>query len=63
MKFKNEAEERVYKMMLKYDVNLETILDVIIKSNHLVGVGVVSLQDRIDDYFKEYWMIRGRKFK
>lgn len=45
---------KIYEFMLDNDVSINEILDVIIESNNLIGVGIVSLQDQIDEHIGTY---------
>jgi hypothetical protein len=46
----NKKKVKIYEFMLDNDVSIEEILDVIIESNGLVGVGVISFQDQIEKH-------------
>ena len=46
----NKEEKKIYDFMLEHDIALNTILDVIIKSNNLIGVGLITLKDGINDH-------------
>ena len=50
-----EQEQKVYDFMLDEQVDIATVIAVVIKSNRLVGVGLVSLEDRIKDIIKPYY--------
>ena len=50
---KNSLEEiDLEKHLLTGTFNLTDVIDVIIKLNHLVGVGIISLSDDINNYYK-----------
>lgn len=49
--------KEVYEIMLNNEMSLEKILEVVVKSNCLVGVGIVSLKDNIDRQLDE--LMRG----
>ena len=46
---------KIYEFMADNNTSIEEILDVIIESNGLVGVGVISLQDQIEKHLLQYW--------
>ncbi|MAF42650.1 MAG: hypothetical protein CMI54_00585 [Parcubacteria group bacterium] len=46
---------KIYEFMLDNDVSINEILDVIIESNNLIGVGIVSLQDQIEEHLKSHF--------
>ena len=48
----NEKEQAVIEFLTKKGVSLEDIIDVTIKSNRIIGVGLISLADRIRDYIE-----------
>ena len=50
-----EQEQKVYDFMLDEQVDIATVIAVVIKSNRLVGVGLVSLEDRIKAVIKPYY--------
>ena len=50
----NEKKVKIYEFMRDNAVSIEEILDVILVSNSLVGVGVISLQDQIDEHIGTY---------
>ena len=51
----NKQEKKAYDFLLKNeDVDIATILDVVIKSNGLIGVGLISLQEGIEQHIKTY---------
>lgn len=50
-----EQEQKVYDFMLDEQVDIATVIAVVIKSNRLIGVGLVSLEDRIKDIIKPYY--------
>jgi len=56
----NKEETALYNFMLDHDISIETVLDVIIKSNTLVGVGIISLNDQIDEHLKLWVKYRSR---
>ena len=45
---------KIYEFMADNNTSIEEILDVIIESNGLVGVGIISLQDQIDEHIGTY---------
>ena len=61
-KFKHSQKEEVAKNTLEEidlekhlitgNFNVTDVIDVIIKLNHLVGVGIISLSNDINDYYK-----------
>ena len=57
--FDDKEKSKIYKFMLDNGTSIETILDVVIESNHLKGVGVISLQDQINDHLGTYLKPRG----
>mgnify|MGYP006415246961 FL=1 len=50
----SEREQVVYDFLLENDVSLNEVLDVVIKSNGLVGVGVISLLNEMDAHIGRY---------
>jgi hypothetical protein len=46
---------KIYEFMLDNDVSINEILDVIIESNNLIGVGIVSLQDQVEEHLKSHF--------
>lgn len=51
----NKQEKKAYDFLLENeDVDIATILDVVIKSNGLIGVGLISLQKGIEQHIKTY---------
>jgi hypothetical protein len=56
----NKEETALYNFMLDQDISIETVLDVIIKSNALVGVGIISLNDQVDEHLNLWIKYRGR---
>ena len=51
----NKNQQKAYDFLLKNkDIDINTILDVVIKSNGLVGVGLISLQKDIGQHIKTY---------
>jgi len=50
-----EQEQKVYDFMLDEQMDIDTVIAVVIKSNRLVGVGLISLEDRIKDIIKPYY--------
>lgn len=46
---------KIYEFMADNNTSIEEILDVIIESNGLVGVGIISLQDQIEKHLLQYW--------
>ena len=49
----NKQEKKAYDFLLENeDVDIATILDVVIKSNGLIGVGLISLQKGIEQHIK-----------
>ena len=43
---------KIYEFMHDNDVSIEEILDVIIESNSLIGVGIISLKDQIWEHLR-----------
>lgn len=50
----SEREQVVYDFLLENDVSLNEVLDVVIKSNGLVGVGLISLLNEMDAHIGRY---------
>jgi len=50
----NEKKVKIYEFMRDNAVSIEEVLDVILVSNTLVGVGVISLQDQIEAHLKPH---------
>ena len=51
----NKNQQKAYDFLLKNsDIDLNTILDVVIQSNGLVGVGLISLQDGLEAHINTY---------
>ena len=42
-----DKEELIYNFLKDNDVNIEDIIDVIIKANGMIGVGLVRLEDYV----------------
>jgi hypothetical protein len=53
-KMTDKKKVKIYEFMLDNDVSINEILDVIIESNNLIGVGIVSLQDQIEEHIGTY---------
>lgn len=50
----NDAEyKRTYDLMKEHEMSLEKILEVVVKSNGIVGVGIVSLKGNIEKQLVE----------
>ena len=50
---KNDEEyKKTYDLMLEHDMSLEKIIEVVVKSNGIVGVGVVSFKDGVNNTIK-----------
>jgi hypothetical protein len=45
---------KIYEFMLDNDVSINEILDVIIESNSLVGVGIISLKDQMWEHLRPH---------
>lgn len=55
---KNDEEYRMtYEVLKKNELSLDKIIEVVVKSNGIVGVGVVSLKQHIDSNLDE--LMRG----
>lgn len=51
---KTDAEyKRTYDLMKEHEMSLEKILEVVVKSNGIVGVGIVSLKGNIEKQLVE----------
>ena len=46
----NESEQKIYDFLLESNASIEEILDVIIKSNCIVGVGFYRLLSQIEKH-------------
>ena len=50
--------KRTYDLMLEHNMNFEKIIECVVKSNRIVGVGIVSLKQgvdtQLDDYMRGY---------
>mgnify|MGYP006197365099 CR=1 FL=1 len=46
----NESEQKIYDFLLESNASIEEVLDVIIKSNCIVGVGFYSLLSQIEKH-------------
>tara|TARA_R110000764_G_scaffold120352_1_gene208099 strand:- start:51 stop:254 length:204 start_codon:yes stop_codon:yes gene_type:complete len=44
----NDREKLIYDFMKDNNISIEEIIDVVVKSNRLVGVGLVSLKDYVE---------------
>ena len=45
----NEEYKRTYDLLLEHGLSIETILEVVVKSNRIVGVGVVTFKQKVDE--------------
>ena len=48
----SEKSVKIYEFMSDNDVSIKEILDVIVESNGLVGVGIISLKDQIWEHLR-----------
>ena len=55
----DEEYKRTYDVLLDSQLSIEKIIEVVVKSNGIVGVGIVSFKDginhQLDNYMKGYW--------
>ncbi len=49
-----ENEQKAYDFLLESGVSLKEVIDVVIQSNGLVGVGLVSFKDEINDHINSH---------
>ena len=56
-KMTDKKKIKIYEFMLDNDVSIEEILDVIVESNSLIGVGIVSLQDQVEEHLKSHFKV------
>jgi hypothetical protein len=49
----NKKEQEVYDFFIESGASLNDMINVVIKSNGLVGVGLISLNNDITKYIKE----------
>ena len=54
----DKKKAKIYDFMLDNEVSIGEILDVIIESNSLTGVGIISLQDQVESHLKPH--MKGR---
>lgn len=53
--YDTDAEyKEVYDLMLEHNMDLDKIIEVVIKSNGIVGVGIVTLKDNINKELDKY---------
>ena len=50
----SEKNIKIYEFMVDNDVSIQEILDVIVDSNGLVGVGIISLKDQIWEHLRPH---------
>ena len=50
----SEKNIKIYEFMFDNDVSIQEILDVIVDSNGLVGVGIISLKDQIWEHLRPH---------
>jgi hypothetical protein len=48
----SKKKVKIYEFMHDNDVSIEEILDVVIESNSLIGVGIISLKDQIWEHLR-----------
>lgn len=51
---KDEEYKRTYDLMLKHGLDIDKILEVVVKSNGMVGVGIVTFNDNIDKHLATF---------
>lgn len=44
------SQEEILRLMLQNGLTLEKVIDVVVDSNAIIGVGLISLGDSIKDY-------------
>jgi hypothetical protein len=50
----DKKKVKIYEFMLDNDVSINEILDVIIDSNSLKGVGIISLKDQMWEHLRPH---------
>jgi hypothetical protein len=43
----NQQEQKIYDFLLESGATLNEVIDVVIKSNGIIGVGLISLKDSV----------------
>ena len=49
----NDREKLIYDFLKDNDISIVEIIDIVVKSNRLVGVGLVSLEDYVGGAIKK----------
>jgi|TARA_R110000751_G_scaffold16793_2_gene52783 hypothetical protein len=50
----NDREKLIYDFLKDNDISIVEIIDIVVKSNRLVGVGLVSLEDYVVGAIKKH---------
>ena len=50
----NDREKLIYEFMKDNDIDITEIIDIVIKTNRLIGVGLVSLEDNVVEAIKKH---------
>ena len=50
----NDREKLIYEFMKDNDIDITEIIDIVIKTNRLIGVGLVSLEDYVVEAIKKH---------
>lgn len=51
----NITNEEIFKLMDERNMTIFQVIEVIIESNHLIGVGIIDLQDMVNEYFNNHY--------
>jgi hypothetical protein len=47
------SDEEISKFLIENNINLEKVIELVIRTNGIIGVGLVTLNQQINDYIVE----------
>ena len=50
----NDREKLIYEFMKDNDISITEIIDIVIKTNRLIGVGLITLEDIVVEAIKKH---------
>tara|TARA_R110000824_G_C14990156_1_gene655117 strand:+ start:204 stop:407 length:204 start_codon:yes stop_codon:yes gene_type:complete len=50
----NDREKLIYEFMKDNDISITEIIDIVIKTNRLIGVGLITLEDYVVEAIKKH---------
>tara|TARA_R110002012_G_scaffold305000_1_gene508856 strand:+ start:53 stop:256 length:204 start_codon:yes stop_codon:yes gene_type:complete len=50
----NNREKLIYEFMKDNDISITEIIDIVIKTNRLIGVGLITLEDYVVEAIKKH---------